>query len=142
MTPLHMEIFVYGTKCYGTKCYDDFMKIDPLHFWSKIKAAKDCPHMCNMARSILAIPAQSSGCERVFSRMKLVVSPYRSRLTNDFAENIILSSYRYHNQSKPIVPANQFPLFGKPFSIESTVFEDLIADDDEVIDEGEVKDPN
>ena len=52
-----------------------------LHFWFHNEV--DYPHLSKFARMVLALPASSSGAERMFSGSGYTVSPYRSSLTPD-----------------------------------------------------------
>ena len=57
---------------------------DPLEFWnSRIGSEPDLAHF---ALDMLAIPATSAECERIFSSAKLLLTPSRNRLQPDIIE--------------------------------------------------------
>ena len=68
------------------------MKLDPLIFWKENHV--DFPNIWRIAQVILAIPAMSASCERMFSGLKQIITPQRSQLKDEIAGNLILSYMR------------------------------------------------
>ena len=61
---------------------------DILSVW-KTQLAPRFPHLANMARDYLAVPATTVGVERVFSLGGRIVSPQRSRLGGEVIHKVI-----------------------------------------------------
>ncbi len=59
---------------------------DPLRYWNHIYETGKAPAMAQFALDMLAIPAMSDECERVFSSAKLLISDRRNRLKIDAIE--------------------------------------------------------
>lgn len=65
---------------------------DELAYWSRMQ--KTFPHLAEMARAFLGIPATSTPCERLFSKAKYFIPASRNRLTTETAkQSILLSSW-------------------------------------------------
>ncbi|KAJ8359468.1 hypothetical protein SKAU_G00159930 [Synaphobranchus kaupii] len=60
---------------------------DPLLYWEKHVAVY--PHLYNLAKKYLSLPATSVPCERIFSKAGEVISRRRSRLKPSTAEKIL-----------------------------------------------------
>ena len=59
---------------------------NPIDWWRKKKEVY--PQLYQYALNLLAIPATSCACERVFSSAKRLITPQRSRLSDDAIEEI------------------------------------------------------
>ncbi len=57
---------------------------DPIHYWNERYCTQ--PDLAQMALDVLAVPAMSDECERLFSSAKLLLSDRRSRLGMDIIE--------------------------------------------------------
>ncbi|KAJ6785140.1 hypothetical protein PWT90_08160 [Aphanocladium album] len=57
---------------------------DPIHYWNERYCTQ--PDLAQMALDVLAVPAMSDECERLFSSAKLLLSDRRSRLGIDMIE--------------------------------------------------------
>ena len=66
---------------------------NPLLWWKN--NGERFPHIANIARKMLCIPATSVPSERVFSDAGNIITTKRAQLKCDFAEKLILM---YHNR--------------------------------------------
>ena len=73
---------------------------DHLSSFRGLEKDPKCQMICNVAKAILCIPAQSASSERVFSRLKLVVYSLRTRLSGYFAGQLVKSSLMYTQKER------------------------------------------
>ena len=87
----------YLTKDRDLLHYSDIDKewkqeLEPLRFWPK--HSKTLPHLAAIAAVILNVAASVATCERIFSSLKIIISPKRTRLEKQFAGSLVLSYCR------------------------------------------------
>lgn len=84
-----------------------FLIANPLHWWRDNEVR--FPNLAKLAKIVLAIPATSAPCERLFSVAGLTISRDRARLLPEMAEDLIflhegLPIYRaFHDKINVIV---------------------------------------
>lgn len=76
---------------------------NPLEFWSSEVASIKFPLLKCLARKVLAIPATSSGTERLFSLSGIILNNRRQRLSPDQLDNmlVIRSARQVLSKTKP-----------------------------------------
>lgn len=77
----------------------DYTKESALKWW-KLNARK-YPKLAAAARRLLAIPATSAPCERLFSQASLTVSDHRANLSCNLVQSLVLlkSWYNYRKRN-------------------------------------------
>ena len=99
-------------------------QIDPLTWWREIK---DCNMIKEVVMELLAIPAESSASERVFSRLKLLIGNHRHSLDTNRVNSYVTYAFRFASKNNKVVNNtfnSPFPTFGDILALEK-VFKDL-----------------
>jgi len=72
----------------------NFDKCESLHSmyakWDKINMDINIPIICSFAKTLLSIPVSSASIERVFSQMRIIKNPLRTKLRDDTLEACLL----------------------------------------------------
>jgi hypothetical protein len=125
----------------------ELMKLDPLIFWKENHM--DFPNIWRIAQVILAIPAMSASCERMFSGLKQIITPQRSQLNDEIAGNLILSymrskqklQYQKFQNHQRDSDKYKFSEFGEPsYEVEPRPPQDIESDEETVYSNATIND--